>query len=74
MQVDDRVPGGRAPFDEVQVCTGFQDDQGVFELARTLSIEPEIGLQGNADLHPLGDMHKRASGPQCAMQGGKGMV
>ena len=74
MEVRHVVLGSGAALDEVQARALVHDDERVLELARALGVEPEVGLERDGQVHPLGDIHERAAGPHRPVERGKLVV
>jgi hypothetical protein len=53
----------------VDAGTFIDDDQGAFELAHIFRVDAEVSLERKLDLHPLGNIDKRAAGPYCGVEG-----
>src|SRR5918994_1530808 len=49
------VDGRGAALDVVHAAAGLGDDHGPLELAHVLGVDPEVGLQRDLDVDPLGD-------------------
>ena len=52
----------------------LDDDDRPLELAHALGVDPEIGLQGDVDLHAGGDVNERATRPDRGVERGEFVV
>src|SRR4029453_697684 len=68
------VDRSRATFDVVNVGVLIGDDQGALELAHVLRVDTEVSLERDVDVHALGHVHERSTGPYCRVQGGELVV
>lgn len=47
----------------MHVGTLVGNDQGPLELTHVLGVDPEVGLQGDVDVHTRRDVDERTTGP-----------
>ncbi|CAB4561223.1 unannotated protein [freshwater metagenome] len=63
------VDGSGAALDVVNIRTLVRDDEGSLKLAHVLGVDSEIGLQGNLDVHALGNVDERSARPHSRVEG-----
>ena len=74
VEVRDAVLRSGAAFDEVELRSVVDDDEGVFELTGARRVQTEVGLQRDLDVDSRRDVDEGTAGPDGAVQGGKGML
>ena len=74
MQVCHIILRSRTALNEMTGSPFINDDQRMFELPRTRSIQAEVALQRHRHLYPFWHVDKRTAGPGCVMQRRKFMV
>ena len=53
----------------MHIGVGFDDDQGSFELAHVLRVNPEVRLQRDIDFHARWYVHETSTTPNGAVEG-----
>mgnify|MGYP006992966296 CR=1 FL=1 len=54
--------------------TFFHNDHGMFELAGSRCVQPEIALEGNGNIHPFRHVHEGSPGPYRPVESRKLVV
>ena len=70
----DEFAGRQAPFHVVHIGALVGDDQGAFELAHVLGVDPEVRLQRDVDVHARWHVDERAARPHRGVQRGELVV